>query len=92
MIGGPFLRIPLPKRISELNQLHYKQAKVQNLVQRLDGNVKGDNAPKPFFKVIERQKMQNQTISEFYTDDKKIKYSSNHNDILKVAKTFCETL
>ena len=65
---------------------------MQNLVQRLDGNLKEDNAPKPFFKVIERQKMQNQTISEFYTDDGKIKYSSNHNDILKLAKTFWETL
>ena len=32
--------------------------------------------------------MQNKTISELYTDDKKSKYSSNPNDILKSAKTF----
>ena len=35
--------------------------------------------------------MKNQTISEF-PDDKKIKYSSNSNDILKTAKTFYEKL
>ena len=35
--------------------------------------------------------MKNQTIFEF-TDDKKIKYSSNSNDILKTAKTFYEKL
>ena len=31
--------------------------------------------------------MQNQTISEIYTDDNKSKHSSNPNDILKSAKT-----
>ena len=30
--------------------------------------------------------MQNQTILELYTDDKKSKYSSNAKDILKSAK------
>ena len=37
-------------------------------------------------KVLERQNMQNQTILELYTDDKKSKYSSNAKDILKSAK------
>ena len=32
--------------------------------------------------------MQNETISELYTDDKKVKYSSNPNDVLKSVKTF----
>ena len=36
--------------------------------------------------------MQNQTMSELYTDDKKTKYSSNPNDILKSAKNFYEKL
>ena len=36
--------------------------------------------------------MQNQTISELYTDDQKSKYSSNPNDILKYAKNFYENL
>ena len=32
--------------------------------------------------------MQNQTISELYTDDNKLKYSSNPKGIIKSAKTF----
>ena len=35
-----------------------------------------------------KQDMQNETISKFYTDDKKTKYSSNHNYILKSTKSF----
>ena len=41
---------------------------------------------KTFFKVIERQNIQNQTIFELYTDDNKPKYSSHPKDILKSAK------
>ena len=36
--------------------------------------------------------MQNQTISELYTDDKKSKVSSNPGDILNSAKRFYENL
>ena len=36
--------------------------------------------------------MQNQALSELYTDDKKPKYSSNPNDILKSAKNLYELL
>ena len=36
--------------------------------------------------------MQNQAISDLYTDDKKPKYFSNPYDILKSAKTFHEKL
>ena len=36
--------------------------------------------------------MQNGTISELYTDDKKSIYSGNPNDILKSAKNFNEKL
>ena len=35
-----------------------------------------------------KQNMQNQTISELHTDDKKSKYSSNPNDIFNSAKNF----
>ena len=35
-----------------------------------------------------KQNTQNQTISELYTDDKKSKYPSNPNDMLKSAKNF----
>ena len=46
----------------------------------------GQKMPQNFFKVLERQNMQNQTIFELYTDDNKSKYSSNPKDILKSAK------
>ena len=36
--------------------------------------------------------MQNGAISELYTDDKKAKYSSNSNSILKSAKNFYQKL
>ena len=36
--------------------------------------------------------MQNQTVSELYTDDKKTKYSSKPKDILQSAKKFYEKL
>ena len=42
---------------------------------------------KTFFKVLEGQNMQNQTIFELYTDDNKLKYSSNPKDTFKSAKT-----
>ena len=42
--------------------------------------------PQNFFKVLERQNMQSQTIFELYTDDNKSKYSSNPKDILKSEK------
>ena len=45
-----------------------------------------EKCPKTFFKVLERQNMQNQTIFELYTDDNKSKYSSNPKDILKSEK------
>ena len=37
-----------------------------------------------------RQNMQNQTISELYTNDKTSKYSSNCNNIVKSGKNFYE--
>ena len=39
-----------------------------------------------FFKVLERQNLQNQTIFELYTDDNTSKYSINHKEIFKSAK------
>ena len=42
---------------------------------------------KTFFKILERQNMQNETKSELYTDDNNSKYSCNPKDnILKSAK------
>ena len=48
--------------------------------------MEGEKCSKTFFKVLERQNMQNQTILESYTDDNKSKYSSNPKDILNCTK------
>ena len=52
----------------------------------------GRKCAKVFFKVLERQNMKNQTISELYTDDNKSKYSSNPKDVFISATKFFETL
>ena len=41
---------------------------------------------KNIFKVLDRQNLENQTISELYLDDNKSKYSSNPKEIFKVYK------
>ena len=48
--------------------------------------LEGEKCDKTFFKVLERQNMKNQTKFELYTDDNKLKYSSNPKDILKSTK------
>ena len=48
--------------------------------------MEGKICPKTSFQVLERQKIENQAIFELYTDDNKLKYSSNHKDILKSVK------
>ena len=52
----------------------------------------GEKCSKTFFKVLERQNMLNETISELYTDNNKSRYSSNPKDILKAARKFGEKL
>ena len=47
------------------------------------------NAPK-LISMYWEDNMQIRTISELYTNDKKTKYPSNPNDILKSAKIFYE--
>ena len=41
---------------------------------------------------LERQNLQNQTVSELYIDDNKSKYSNNPKDIFKSAIKFYEKL
>ena len=48
--------------------------------------LEGKKCSKTFFKVLERENLQNQTIFESYTDDNKSKYSSNPKEILEFAK------
>ena len=76
----------------ELYTLENKQAKGAKIRANIKWDSEGEKCSKTFFNVLERQKMQNQTIAELYTDDKKTKYSKNPKDILKSAKNFYENL
>ena len=70
----------------KLYQMKKKQAKGAKLRANIRQKLEGKKCPKTFFKVLERQNMQNQRIFELYTDDNKSNYSSNHKDILKFEK------
>ena len=64
----------------ELCLLESKQAKGAKIRANIKWDLEGEKCSKTFFKVLERQNMQNQTISELYTDEQKSKYSSNPNN------------
>ena len=75
----------------ELYQLENKRAKAAKLRVNIRRGLGGGKCSKCFFKVLERQNLQNQTISELYTDGDKSKYSSNPKDIFKSAKGFMKS-
>ena len=78
----------LPDELYQLKSEHAKGAKLRaNVILGLEDKT----FSKTCFNILERQ-YENQTISELYTDDKKTKYSSTPNDILKLAKNLCEKL
>ena len=66
----------------EFYQLENKQAEGAELL----ANIRSWRVKNAFFKVLERQNMQNQKIFELYADDNKSKYFSNPKDILKSEK------
>ena len=70
----------------ELYLLESKQAKGAKIRANIRWDLEGEKCSKTFFKVLERQNMQNQTISELYIDDQKSKYSKYPSEILKSAK------
>ena len=70
----------------ELYQLENKQAKGVKIRANIRQELEGEKFHAAFFKVLKRQNMQNQTIFELYTDDNKLKYSSDPKEILKFAK------
>ena len=72
----------------ELYVLETKQAKGAKIRANIRWDLEGEKCSKSFFYILERQNMQNQTIPELHTDDKKTKYSNNPQDILKSAKCF----
>ena len=73
----------------ELDQLENKQGKGAKLRANIRSELKGEICSKLFFQVLERQNLQNQIISELYTDGNKSKYSSNPKDIFKNTKKIC---
>ena len=77
--------------MSFINQKPNKQ-KVLNCLLTSDGRWGDKKCSKTFFSVLERQNLQNQTISELNTDYNKSKYSSNPKAIFKSAKKFYENL
>ena len=72
----------------ELYLSESKRAKGAKIRANIRWDLEGEKCSKTFFKVLERQNTQNQTISELYIDDQKSKYSNNPSEILKSAKTF----
>ena len=76
----------------ELYSLECKQARGAIIWANVRWDLEGEKCSKSSFRILERQNMQNQTISELYTDDKKSKFSSNPEDILKSAKKIYENL
>ena len=76
----------------ELYQLGNKQAKGSKLCANTSWELEGGKCSKPFLKVLERQNLENKTISELYIDDNKSKYSSSPKDIFKSTKRLYETL
>ena len=76
----------------ELYLLEAKQANGAIIRANVRRDLEGEKCSKTFFKVLERQHMQNQTISELYTDKQNSIYSSDPNEILNSAKKFYENL
>ena len=76
----------------ELYSLECKQARGAIIRANVRWDLEGEKCSKSSFRILERQNMQNQTISELYTDDKKSKFSSNPEDILKSGKKIYENL
>ena len=67
----------------EVYQSEIKQAKRPKLYPSIRWELEGEKLSKSFSKVLERQSLQNQTISKLYTDDSKPKCSNNPKDVFK---------
>ena len=75
-----------------LYQLVKKEAKGPKLCTNIKWDLEGKKSVKLFFRLIDRQNLQNQTISDLYTDDNKSNYSSNPKDIFNSVKRIYEKL
>ena len=88
----PEIKLLINSLQDELYSLESKQARGARIRANTRWDLEAEKCSKSFFKILERQHMQNQTISELYTDDKKSKVSSNPEDIPNSAKRFYENL
>ena len=88
----PEIKLLINSLQDELYSLESKQARGARIRANTRWDLEAEKCSKSFFKILERQHMQNQTISELYTDDKKSKVSSNPEDIPNSAKKFYENL
>ena len=77
----PEIKLLINSLQDELYSLESKQARGARIRANTRWDLEDEKCSKSFFKILERQHMQNQTISELYTDDKKSKVSSNLEDI-----------
>ena len=62
----------------EIYRKENKQAKGAKVCANIRWELEGGKCSKTFFKVLERQHLQNETISELYTHDNKTKYFSKY--------------
>ena len=76
----------------DLYHIENNQAKGAKLHANIRWELEEETCSKTFSKVLERQNLQNETMSGLYADDDKSKYSSNPKDILKFAKKLWNTL
>ena len=76
----------------ELYSIESKQVRGAKIRASIRLDLEGEKCSKYFFKILERQHMQNEAVSELYANDKRSEFSSNSEDILKSAKKFYENL
>ena len=74
----------------ELYSLECKQARGAIIRANVRWDLEGEKCSKSFFRILERQNMQNQTISELYTDDKKSKFLATLKTYLNLQKKIME--
>ena len=79
----PKIKAMIENLQNELDQLENKQAKGAKLRANIRQELEGEKGSKTFFRVLERQNRQIETIFELYTDDNKSEYSK---DVLKSAR------
>ena len=88
----PEIKLMIENLQNKFYQLEKKQAKGAKLRAGIRQEPERKKCSKIFFKVRERQNMQNQTISDLYTDDNKSKFSCNPKDIVKSEKKILKNI